>query len=200
MTSRLQADDNSVILRRISRSAGLSGWFRHQRQFSPLYPPSLPPELPADAISGINHDVAFGNADGLEPGKAARNQGPSNAFPPRRRRDREVVNEPAPSVVPAKRGAYDLAVSFGDETQTGIAEEEGADAFARIRISQPQPLTRTPQLCGLAMVARREPSDLGFHKGSESQVGKQTRQANRLPRDAFMSNVAYAFSDGMRIP
>jgi hypothetical protein len=56
------------------------------------------------------------------------------------------MDQPAPPVVPAQNRRDDTPRVSSYETEAGIARQKADDILERIRVTEPHPLTRLPQL------------------------------------------------------
>jgi len=125
---------------------------RDDADIFPHRPAHFLPEFRAGLVGVQEEQVALVDARGLERRQGGLRQPPSDALMPVVRMHRQVVDEAAPSVMPAEDGADQLVSVKGDEAGAGVAVHVFADAVAGVSVRQADARAGLPQGEGLVVV------------------------------------------------
>jgi hypothetical protein len=126
-----------------------------------LKPPG-PPETMAVRIVFGDEDDGPRDAVPAQAPQARRRKSLSQAPGTEVRRNRHVIDEAAPAIVAAKRGADDYSGDLGTRAQAWIALEVGAKGSLVIAFCDLDSVGVFPKIQNSAVVGRRERANLGF--------------------------------------
>src|SRR5919201_5852995 len=103
--------------------------------------------------------MALLDSERREPAQAALDEGATNALPPVRLVDREVVQVAAAPVVAAEDGADERPLVPRDQAQPRVAAQVALDCVSAVGPAQRHPLRAPPERQRLVVVAHRELAD-----------------------------------------
>jgi hypothetical protein len=110
----------------------------------------------------VHEDVALPDAFFVQGGEASCGQRFAKTFASERRRNGQMMQISAPSIVAAKHRANDLGINGRNKAHAGIALEKRRHSLLGVGIAQPDSLSQSPQGKGVVIVGHLEFAYGGF--------------------------------------